>query len=231
MIIGLLGSKGSGKTLAASVLQNKGFRKLSFAGPLKKLLSETFDIPTTSFTDGVLKEQASLNVTLDALAVKRILDYARRFYNITEEQTTRAILNAPNAVISTPRQLMQAVGTDIFRNQVSNEYWLNVFKAQLDPIADFVVDDVRFANEREVIQKLGGYVIGIERFGLKNNDLHASEQLDLTQADFRIQNKYSIETYVDDVENVYQLIKQELEWQKSLKNAMRQNTFGGNSES
>ena len=230
MILGLLGSKGSGKTLAASTLESKGFRRLSFAGPLKQLLSETFEIHLSFFTGGDLKEQPYLNIVLDAVAVKRLIDHAKAFYPITESQATRAILNAPNAIIQTPRQLLQIVGTDIFRNHISKEYWLNVLKAQVTSTADYVIDDCRFPNEIEVIQGLGGYIIGIERLSLKNKDLHISEQIDFTQVDFKIKNKYSKEVYIDDVDNIYQLIKQELEWQKSQKNVTRPSSFGGNFE-
>lgn len=64
-----------------------------------------------------------------------------------------------------PRQMMQIVGTDMFRNMVSQDFWTNHFKRwYLERESDnIVVSDVRFQNEVDTIRALGGRVIRIKR--------------------------------------------------------------------
>jgi len=57
-IIGITGKAGSGKdTLADHIVKNYGFEKKSFAGPLKKGVSELFSISMETLNDTVAKEQ------------------------------------------------------------------------------------------------------------------------------------------------------------------------------
>lgn len=65
-----------------------------------------------------------------------------------------------------PRQMMQLVGTDFFRDQVRQDFWIDHFKkwyAARDPSRPVVVTDVRFQNEVDVIKALGGMVVRITR--------------------------------------------------------------------
>lgn len=57
MIIGLTGPAGCGKTTAADYLVNiHGFKEICFAGPIKRTVSEMFNIPLYHFHDRTLKE-------------------------------------------------------------------------------------------------------------------------------------------------------------------------------
>jgi hypothetical protein len=65
-----------------------------------------------------------------------------------------------------PRQMMQLLGTDFFRDQVSQDFWIDHFKkwyAARDSSRPVVVTDVRFQNEVDVIKALGGTVVRIIR--------------------------------------------------------------------
>ncbi|NDE16971.1 deoxynucleotide monophosphate kinase, partial [bacterium] len=64
-----------------------------------------------------------------------------------------------------PRQILQTVGTDLFRNHFHKDVWLwnlehRVRHSRRDRI---VVTDVRFENEMEHIRSLGGFLVRIDR--------------------------------------------------------------------
>ena len=78
----------------------------------------------------------------------------------------------------TVRELLQIVGTEMFRN-LDNDVWINTWKkhvASMCPHYDIiVVSDVRFPNEVKAIQDMGGIVIRFTRAPFASNDTHPSE--------------------------------------------------------
>ncbi|ATZ80931.1 monophosphate kinase [Bodo saltans virus] len=80
----------------------------------------------------------------------------------------------------TPRQVLQFVGTDLFRNHIcellptmGKDIWINVIKRKISNMtkrnqdAKFVITDIRFPNELQAIKDLYGTTIKIQR-----NDAH-----------------------------------------------------------
>jgi hypothetical protein len=76
----------------------------------------------------------------------------------------------------TAREVLQYVGTDIFR-KMNHNVWLDSFfsKVESDDSEVALVSDVRFVNEVQGIQNKGGYVIGLERDIYNGKDNHSSE--------------------------------------------------------
>lgn len=217
MIIGLSGRKRSGKSTVANVLKSKGFEALSFAGPLKEIVAQAFGLDMFLLTDQESKENYQLTIYIQPLHILKMCYIANScYYPITDAQTAYAVNNPPTMLIKTPRQLLQVVGTEVFRNCIDKDYWLNAFQAQLKPGVNYVSDDARFSNERALIKKLGGYTIGIDRPGLVQDDPHTSEIIDLSDCDFILKNKYTVDILKADVEITLDLIK-ELAWQSSQK--------------
>lgn len=159
-LIGLIGKSGSGKSTTASLLtRNYGFVEIAFADPLKEACQKLF----------LLSDQ-QINGTLED---KETPD--PRWFNCT------------------PRRMFQFIGTDLLRNQLDaimpglgKDVFVHHFKIwyqkQLEINKDIrvIISDVRFPNEADVIQELGGYLIKIERpdfnpFGYQNSQ-HESEQ-------------------------------------------------------
>lgn len=182
-IIGLNGKAGSGKTTTAKYLINRlGDRhkiiNLSFATPLKKLISELFNIPLSSFYDS---------------------------------KETPIFIGNPGGLI-TPRELMQFIGTDLFRDSITQKWpfignvWVNKMKIEImnNSTADFIlIDDVRFKDEAELIKSLHGIIINIYReskndFTSHFNLNHSSEQ-QIIKGDYIINNN-------KDLENLYSQI-------------------------
>ena len=96
----------------------------------------------------------------------------------------------------TPRYLLQMVGTNLFRNQFDTNIWIyrmnQIFEN--NPIKNFVISDVRFQNEADLVKKHNGLLIKVNRPGQKYNDNHISEKGidDIENYDILIQNSDSI---------------------------------------
>jgi hypothetical protein len=78
---------------------------------------------------------------------------------------------APVATLGgiTPRRIMETIGTDWGRKTITEGLWTDVAEARIRALMgagkSVVVDDMRFANEFELIERLGGRTIRIDRRG------------------------------------------------------------------
>ena len=96
----------------------------------------------------------------------------------------------------TPRQLMQAFGTDFVRKHVGDRFWISKFESWYSTglSARVVVTDVRFQNEVDAIKTLGGRIIKLQRHAASDDDLHESEDVDaLIGVDAVLDNNASLE--------------------------------------
>jgi hypothetical protein len=81
---------------------------------------------------------------------------------------------------ATPRQLLQRLGTDVMRDHFRQDVWTKALERKLE-VGDFAHDhvaicDVRFPNEAEMIHRLGGKVIRVDRdVEATEEDQHLSE--------------------------------------------------------
>jgi hypothetical protein len=141
MIIGICGLIGSGKgTVADFLVEQRGFTKISFADRLKDGVASVF---------GWDREMLEGN-TDDSRAWREKVDP----YWSTE-------LGNP----VTPRLVLQLFGTDCMRNGFYDGIWVSLVKKQLleNPDSNFVIPDVRFENEAEMIRSIGGQLWRVKR--------------------------------------------------------------------
>ena len=89
----------------------------------------------------------------------------------------------------TPRLVLQEFGTDCMRNGFYDGIWVSFVKKTIvdNPNTNFVIPDVRFENEVEVIKGMGGKVWCVKRgpdpvwfrqyqdLGIEPTDIHPSE--------------------------------------------------------
>ena len=77
------------------------------------------------------------------------------------------------------RKLLQLLGTDVCRQCIDNNYWVNRLAARVKTLDDLqlvVIDDVRFENEYDYVTTHFGYTVKIiGRASKKVNMDHASE--------------------------------------------------------
>lgn len=107
-----------------------------------------------------------------------------------------------------PRQIMQFVGTDLFRKHYSEFFpdigeniWVDILDKKLNDDGYYIIDDLRFENELEFIRSKGGKVIFIERPDLKNNDTHSSETAILDH-DYYFENIKNVDITNQDIYNI-----------------------------
>lgn len=130
--------------------------------------------------------------------------------------------------LPTPRLLLQLIGTECGRNIIHPNIWVNSLMSEYKPTNDcqqhsdglfytdehgenevipiypnWIIPDVRFHNEIEVIKKMGGYIWRIERSGILI-DKHPSETALDNYKDFNytIDNSFTIEHLIGIINNI-----------------------------
>lgn len=120
---------------------------------------------------------------------------------------------------TTPRAVLQSFGTEIGR-QLDQNLWVKSLQRRLESFqtgsggpTSFVITDVRFPNEAEVVKSLGGEIWRITRPALgERTDHHASEiGMDAYVADREILNTGSIKEIHDQVDTFLQDMNADLE--------------------
>ena len=165
MIIGICGLIGSGKdTIADYLVNDHNFVKLSFADKLKDSVAEMFDWDR-NLLDGKTDESRAWREQLDPFWSKEM---------------GRDI---------TPRFVLQVFGTECMRDGFYDGVWVSLAKKKIidNPQINWVIPDVRFENEAEMIKDIKGEVWWIKRgqlpiwfrmyqdIGQKPKDVHPSE--------------------------------------------------------
>lgn len=208
MIIGLVGFIGSGKDTVANLFLEKNGIKDSFAAPLKDVLSAVFGWPR-HLMEGDSVESRDFRDTPDMFWSRKL-----------------GIANF------TPRLAMQLVGTDTMREHFHKDIWINSLEyrmrcAKHDP-RTIVISDARFQNELDLIRRLNGHVIWVQRGELPEwydvavdanrgnavskrimktrfSDVHQSEWDWVGyDTDYVIENNDSIESLTEKVNDIYQ---------------------------
>lgn len=151
-----------------------------------------------------------------------LLKFAHFLYQI-QEFAYRLIspVYKPPADFEKDRYLLQVLGTDWGRDRISPNLWVDLWKARAtqlcarDADVTVVADDVRFDNEAEAIQALGGYVVRIEssrgadRITTNNGvQKHASEAgIDPELIDYTVNNDGTIEEFQASLKALFEQIR------------------------
>ena len=121
----------------------------------------------------------------------------------------------------TARFLLQFIGTNLLRNQLHPEIWVNSlmseYKSYLTsnyPVDDldweprriypnWIITDMRFLNEMEAVKKREGITIRVNRNLEESKDQHESEtELDNAEFDYVIDNNGTIEELIEKVREI-----------------------------
>ena len=100
------------------------------------------------------------------------------------------------------RTMMQKVGTEVFRQNFDENTWAKSLFSDFKD-SKWIITDVRFLNEVNIIRKYNGILIRIERPNNEKKDNHASEiSLDYYDKwDYKIINDGSIVDYKNKIRN------------------------------
>lgn len=187
MIVGVAGFKGAGKGTVADILVKHGFVKLSLASSLKDIIASLFDWPR-DYLEGQSKESRKWRE--EPLPDWNMLAGSGIF------QSDKEI---------TPRLVMQRFGTDLFREQVNESFWIYVLlpkaKKLLKRYKGVVIDDCRFPNELQECD----LTIRVIRNGTENST-HVSETSHLDwEYDYVVDNNSSIEELETQVAKIFNI--------------------------
>lgn len=183
MIIGISGYARTGKDSVADILVNDfGFERLAFADKLRECVYALNPVISYGKTWG------------SPLYLQPIVD-----------------LHGWDGVKSTPfgpevRRLLQRFGTEVGRNILGQNVWVDATFAVTDATKNYIITDCRFRNEAMGILRKGGKMWRINRPGVGPVNDHISEiGLDNFSFDATINNDGSL---TDLQESVRMLIKQ-----------------------
>lgn len=151
-LIALNGPKGVGKTTVAKAVAQELYNHdyspvhMSFADPLRSML-HAFGVSYEDMRDPVKKEEKIKGLD------------------------------------KSPRELLQSLGTDWGRELVGDNVWLYAMETKLKNYMAsyghertvFIIDDCRFDNEAEFVDKIGGMTFELRRRGIEYTGEHASE--------------------------------------------------------
>ncbi|RQO51516.1 deoxynucleotide monophosphate kinase [Pseudomonas sp. KBW05] len=180
LLIGLTGRARSGKSTAAEHLVGTYLLEhYAFADPLRDGLMAIFNLDPSDF-EGDRKEQP--------------LAWLGR----------------------SPRQLMQSMGTEWARNTVHPDIWVKLAEQNLDymtkalgAVLGFVVSDVRFENEADLIRRRGGTIIHIGRNDAQAVNPHISEAgVAVRQDDLILRNNGTVDEFLRSLDEVFLMIRE-----------------------
>jgi hypothetical protein len=152
-VVTISGPKGSGKSEVANTLKEKGYIEVPMAQHLKQVCSDVFRLPIKMFLDPNLKEEGfvqPLTMTKDNLA-HILTAFGVSVSYIVEPVLYYTVLDVTwnkhkNVEYTSPRHILQYVGTDILRDIDPDIHLRNL---KLPDHNLLVISDCRFLNELE----------------------------------------------------------------------------------
>lgn len=145
--------------------------------------------------------------TNDAASIVKFADSLKdmlRVVGLTEAQIEGPEKETPSALLQnkTPRLAMQTLGTEWGRDTLGENIWADIWANRVKNLSGIVlVDDVRFENEIERIEQLGGATFWLTRGSIyEGNDAHPSENsISADHCDFVIENTDSIQRAAQEI--------------------------------
>lgn len=165
-IIGLCGRMRSGKSELSKICEQYGYKKLSFAIPLKRLCAELLDLSMEGLNEAK-NNKTEISFTFN----EDVCEFLSIETNIPKNIVEKVCLNKK---VEQVRDLLQFIGTDLIRGYNAN-WHVERIKEMIEPEDKYVFDDVRFPNEKKLIEDLGGDCWFIIRPSLENVSNHISE--------------------------------------------------------
>lgn len=164
-LIGISGAAGAGKDTLASHLAPFGYVRVAFADPLRDM----------------------------ALAIDPVVWVCRNDYWVTMYLADLVALDGWDKAKKLPgvRRFLQRLGTEGVRNFLGDDTWVRLAEERIADLGDVpvVITDVRYPNEVDLVRRLGGLWVWVNRPDAAAVPRHASEtSLDPADADVVVHN-------------------------------------------
>ncbi len=182
MIIGISGKKTVGKNTIAKIinqLTNNKYEEKCFADKLKDIVCLLINCAREQLEDESFKSKELGEewwywyMERDGGYSPIILDY------LTTTKKELKNYEGLELIKPTIRFLLQFIGTNLFRNQLHPEIWVNALMSEYklyketkpfvnltlkdEEYPNWIITDVRFPNEMEAVKKRGGITIRVNR--------------------------------------------------------------------
>jgi len=161
-IIGISGEYGSGKTTLAGQFIKDGYEECSFASPIKQI-AKIF-----GFSDESLYTTQEAKLAIHPQWGVSSREFLQKFGTEVREQIEKII----------PLKIQRSL-------------WIDMFVNQYDKNKNYVISDVRFLKEAQVIKELGGIIVRTKRDIPRDAKIssHASEtEIKDISADVEVDN-------------------------------------------
>lgn len=213
-VILISGKMQSGKNVVGSIIEkeikyiNKTSKHLFFAKPLKDACKNDFQKVKeyfNSFVSDIIEKYNYVVPNELFKDINKLLIEDENFYENKTELT---------------RILLQIYGTEIFRNRVDENYWVDKLSNEIKNGKDdyYIITDVRFPNEIDYLkqslvsdyQRYKIVTIRVERPLERNNIIHehpSESALDSYNFDYIINNSKSIDELELNAINLFTLVK------------------------
>lgn len=93
---------------------------------------------------------------------------------------------------NTPRYAMQTLGTEWGRKLIGETIWVKAVEKRCVELLSrgwlVIIDDVRFPNEAEMIQRLGGVLVKVTRPGIEQMHHESEHHIGAMRENFLIEN-------------------------------------------
>jgi hypothetical protein len=205
MILGFAGNIGAGKNSAAKYAEGEA---LMFADPLKKWISEALNLRLEWLENEYFKRRP-ISRRLSIRECARLVSNINRDFQISTFTKMLIFSFLVFKKFHNHRDILQYVGTEICRGIISENIFINLLNTKIEEGKNYVITDVRFENERDLIKMRGGYNILIYKPDTYYKDKHLSENSlgNFEDYDAVVINDGSL-TELDD--KIYELCNQKL---------------------
>lgn len=165
MVIAFAGRLRSGKTELSKICEQYGYERIYFALPLKRLIAHLIE--------GTIEDVNNLKTVEKNYKLNdNQLEYVAKETNIPLETVKNVI---GDTVFKNTREMLQIIGTELIRGY-NNDWHVNKIREMIDPTHNYVIDDMRFPNEKLMVDMLGGISFFVIRpNSLENISNHPSE--------------------------------------------------------
>ncbi|UXY92269.1 hypothetical protein [Proteus phage RP7] len=217
ILLGLTGDAGVGKDTVAQLLKEAGenvhfqVERIGFGDALYGLASKLSGIPIEYMQNREYKEE-KVHMCFTEQSLIDASDYWNEigigvygdFSYCVPEWVHNDLLTRfgepnilPDAVYSfymSPRELLQLTGTELGRDRVNTDLWINLVEQKVSSSCSDVViiTDVRFPNEIEYVRGSGGEIVqivsSVKKFATKSTNHPSAQKLDYY--DIRIDNTF-----------------------------------------
>ncbi|GBG14255.1 GntR family transcriptional regulator [Novimethylophilus kurashikiensis] len=184
-ILGLTGLRGSGKDTVAKMLLANGWKRLSFGDAIYIEVSEAYGVSIDFLQNRDTKELPLermalkyctnlefVDVFLADAGYKKSLRRALNEDKVLARPGMRRRLKKALSKPLSPRKVLQIWGTEYRRVVYRDDYWREQVRLAIvaEPNTNFVITDVRYPDEGEMLRNMGASIARVSRPGLGGAD-------------------------------------------------------------